>query len=459
MILVGGISLNYRLKALLFAVLAALVVFYNFYNITEKDLAIQVDEEKSIALEKVSLYSERIESMIITGDNYAGFYEFFVSQDYVDPIEEFQNFAYRIVKIEEVVEDIIMTEGSVIKSIYPYEGNQGAVGYDLMEDETRRPFIERAINERTTITQGPIESFQGRTKIYIRKPLYKDNDGSEDFIGLISVGIDFKDMIDKVGLKYLKGDFYFALKSEKADGEKDFIWGMKNILDKEPVIKEIKIPGQEWQLAAYPHNGWVNEQGVLKAMPIINHLITIIVLYVTYQLVLQYLIKSEEAETDDLTGIMNKRAFLCSIDKYYKDDNQTKHALIVMDVNDFKLINDTYGHIVGDLVLIEVANRVQSLLKNVDSFCRLGGDEFSILIHDIEDEIELKTFISCLKNEFIQAMNIHGHEIQVSISVGSAVYPTEGVSHLELYQIADTRMYENKRKSKELNMVSEPNTK
>lgn len=453
MILVGGISLKNRLKALLIGVLASFVVFFNFWNITEKDLAIKVEEQRNIALERGSLYSERIESMIITGDNYAGFYEFFISHNNAGFIEEFDSFAERIVAIEEVVDDLIITEGSVIKAIYPYEGNEKAIGYDLMSDEARTEFVERAINEKVSVTQGPIQSVQGGLKIYIRKPIFANENGKEEFLGLISIGLDFSQLLDKVDLKVFKNGFYFALKAEKADGTEDYIWGRESIFDKDPVIKEIKIPGQEWQLAIYPRYGWVNEQGVLNSMPVYYYFITLIVLVFTYQLVLKYITKTKQAETDDLTGIMNKRAFVCSTDKFYKEDNQNTHALFVMDVNDFKLINDTYGHIVGDLVLIEVAKRVQRVIKNGDSFCRIGGDEFTLLIQDIKEEEELETFIESLKAEFDEPMFVRGYEIKVNISIGAAIYPMDGVSHLELYHIADRRMYENKRKSKELNTI------
>ena len=186
-----------RIKPLIIAILLSSVVFINFCNITQKEMAIHEDEERSFALKKVSLYSERIESMIITGVNYASFYEFFLSQNQANPEEEFMGFAERIMSIEEEIDSVSLAPDGLVTMVYPSEGNEAAIGHNLLSDERRRPFVEKAIEERTSVTQGPINAKQGGIKIFNRKPIYIIEEEKENFWGLISVGIDFNELIEK----------------------------------------------------------------------------------------------------------------------------------------------------------------------------------------------------------------------------------------------------------------------
>lgn len=159
--------------------------------------------------------------------------------------------------------------------------------------------------------------------------------------------------------------------------------------------------------------------------------------------------------TDNLTGLANRVAFDLKMSSIFQENREDKKpfAILFMDLNGFKPINDTYGHDMGDLVLIEISNKLQSVLRKDDMLARIGGDEFIAVISDFDSKQDiqiivdklhgvLKTPLACLKD-------VAQEDIYVATSIGVAIYPEDGLDSETLVKCADERMYENKRISKE----------
>ncbi len=142
------------------------------------------------------------------------------------------------------------------------------------------------------------------------------------------------------------------------------------------------------------------------------------------------------ALTDPQTGLGNKRHFEEMLQRYLDkaDENQTTVTLCLVDVDDFKMINDTYGHVSGDRVLAQVAARLR---RGGESF-RLGGDEFALLLPGRTTE-EGRVAAEALSQRVADARYDHGGA--VSISVGVATYPSTGVERTELVRVADKALY------------------
>jgi len=125
-----------------------------------------------------------------------------------------------------------------------------------------------------------------------------------------------------------------------------------------------------------------------------------------------------------------------------------KFALLYLDLDNFKNINDSFGHDVGDKLLKEVANRLRTLLREADFASRLGGDEFCLLLHDITDNLSAANVAQrCLKL-LAQPVILAGREITPHASIGIAIYPHDGKDANFLIKAADTAMYEAKNKGK-----------
>ncbi|MCC5893918.1 MAG: diguanylate cyclase [Alkalibacterium sp.] len=153
---------------------------------------------------------------------------------------------------------------------------------------------------------------------------------------------------------------------------------------------------------------------------------------------------------DHLTHLANRICFEDVLKNAITDaqDNHKKFALLFMDLNNFKTINDEYGHAFGDSLLAEVAARIKSMVSEPDYAARLGGDEFTLLIDNLDSYDEAMRWASQLLNRLNQTYIIDGYEVLSTPSVGFAYYPRDGQTVQELLNKADSAMYENKRHSK-----------
>lgn len=155
------------------------------------------------------------------------------------------------------------------------------------------------------------------------------------------------------------------------------------------------------------------------------------------------------ATHDALTGLPNRALFEARLGQAIQGD-QERFALLYLDCDRFKQINDTLGHGVGDEVLIALARRVQHQLRPLDLVCRLGGDEFVILLAPILDEHEVHEVMTRIQQGMSTPVVLSdGRHLGVGISIGAALYPEQGETAEALLQFADDAMYQAKRQRKE----------
>lgn len=112
-----------------------------------------------------------------------------------------------------------------------------------------------------------------------------------------------------------------------------------------------------------------------------------------------------------------------------------------LDLDKFKPVNDTYGHAVGDLLLKEVAQRIQDCLRESDTAARIGGDEFVVLLPVIETEQDAGKVGEKILHALNRTFELAGHSLNISSSIGVAVYPDHGSSEKQLVKSADIAMY------------------
>jgi diguanylate cyclase (GGDEF)-like protein/PAS domain S-box-containing protein len=149
------------------------------------------------------------------------------------------------------------------------------------------------------------------------------------------------------------------------------------------------------------------------------------------------------AHHDSLTGLPNRLLFMEHLTKQVARSRREKTLLAVlfMDLDKFKLVNDTMGHDVGDMLLIEVSSRIKSCLRDSDVIARLGGDEFTVSLPFIANQedagLVAKKIISELEKPFIFAV----HECNIGSSIGISILPADGDSPEELLKKADVAMY------------------
>ncbi|HET9679118.1 MAG TPA: sensor domain-containing diguanylate cyclase, partial [Gammaproteobacteria bacterium] len=151
---------------------------------------------------------------------------------------------------------------------------------------------------------------------------------------------------------------------------------------------------------------------------------------------------------DPLTGLPNRALFRDRLDVALSRARRDKEylALLYLDLNRFKEVNDTYGHDAGDRLLREVARRLSSCLRESDTVARMGGDEFTVLLTNINGADSLPRVVSKVKAALALPFDLDEHSLAVSASIGAALYPTQGETFDQLLRRADTNMYADKRK-------------
>jgi diguanylate cyclase (GGDEF)-like protein len=166
-----------------------------------------------------------------------------------------------------------------------------------------------------------------------------------------------------------------------------------------------------------------------------------------------------QALTDELTGLPNRRLFSDRLNQTLESAKREKRivGLLYLDLDGFKLVNDSLGHRIGDVLLAEVAVRLKARIRTSDTLARLGGDEFAVLLTGIHSREDSDKVAEALLGQLSQKFEIEGHEIRISASIGISVYPENGKDANELLQQADSAMYAAKRsgKSRMLNFTSE----
>jgi diguanylate cyclase (GGDEF)-like protein len=162
-----------------------------------------------------------------------------------------------------------------------------------------------------------------------------------------------------------------------------------------------------------------------------------------------------ESQQDELTGIANRRKFEYEFSRTYEFALRTNitGALILLDLDNFKSINDRFGHSTGDSVLSQIGLVLSPVVRNYEMLARVGGDEFAILIsHSGEEAIErlIQQIPIALKSIKINPNDTKDLHETLEISMGYCVFPSNTSSKQEVYEIADKIMYENKFSSKKM---------
>lgn len=170
--------------------------------------------------------------------------------------------------------------------------------------------------------------------------------------------------------------------------------------------------------------------------------------------VIRYVMKlakqlEQQALHDELTGLPNRVLFKDRINNsLMRGQRQSiSFSIILIDLDRFKAVNDTLGHNVGDLLLQEVARRLKSNVRKIDTIARLGGDEFVIILESLNQD-ETIQFVEKLASSFNQPFLLAGHDIDVGVSMGISSYPEQGQDDSTLINRADIAMYEAKRNNK-----------
>ena len=397
-------------------------------------------QRRTTAQLNVSTYGERIKNEITNGIAITdALKQVLISEN--GEIKQFDTIAENL--ISDSIESVQLAPDGVVTDIYPAEGNE-AGKIDLLHDKDRGRISCYARDNHTIITQGPFELKQGDYGIAVRNPVYlNDENGQEYFWGFTIVILRVPDIFsDSIHALSGFGYEYRLSKTETpwSDTYKTVYQSDGQIT--QPVSYDFTIGKESWKFEVTPESGWQDNLLIAK----VSIIFTVITLLLS-GLTRVWLVSKENknkfqilARTDSLTGIYNRYGFDESAEKMMDKNPKAHFVAALLDIDDFKFINDIYGHAYGDKALKSLADSMKTFFPSDALLGRNGGDEFCILLQNYtcEDAKELLQQFTGLPKTF----SYKGKEQSFNISLGYAEYPTFASSRSQLIRCADAALYE-----------------
>lgn len=341
------------------------------------------------------------------------------------------------------IQSVQLAPNGVVTEIYPEEGNE-AGKIDLLNDSKRGEISNYAKDHNITIIQGPIKLKQGGSGLVVRKPIYlEDENGQEYFWGftivILRVPEIFEDSINALS----KFKYNYRLSREASVLDKKYVEVDANC-DKmiRPVTYNLTVGKEKWKLEIMPRAGWSNSTtlyliffGGLSLVLLLTGLTIVLFLLDERRVELK-----ELANKDGLTKLYNRYGFDEMAEKMISKNPKEHCVAVLLDVDDFKLINDMYGHAYGDKALISLSENMQKFFPSSALLGRNGGDEFCILLPNCTMEEVKESLIEFTKTP--KTFSYKGQTYSFCISLGYAEYPNNAIERSQLMRCADTALYE-----------------
>ena len=362
-------------------------------------------------------------------------------------INKFYDIAAKM--MDDSIQSIQIAPNGVVTEIYPEEGNESGK-IDLINDSDRGEISRYARDNDTVIMQGTFKLKQGGYGIAVRNPVYLENEnGQKSFWGFTIVILKVPEIFSESVEALSNFGFKYSLQkcASPWDDTYEWVYGSKKELN-DPVIYDFDVYRDKWRLEILPKSGFYNNSNLIY-MFIGGVIIVLLLTGLTVALISinenRKLFK-KLAVTDTLTGIYNRLGFNRQVEQYMRQNPQ-KHCVVAMlDIDDFKLVNDVYGHAAGDGVLQKLAESMKQYFSKDVILGRNGGDEFCIFMPDCT-AVEVKPFLKKFTEE-TRNFYCKGEAHTFTISLGYAEYPVLADECSKLVRCADMALYAVKMRGK-----------
>lgn len=342
----------------------------------------------------------------------------------------------------EYIRNIGVMEDTTMRWNYPRAGNEAIIGVNLATLEGQREWVLKVKKTGLPLLQGPIDLVQGDSGFSVRIPIFLDG----VYWGQTSIVLKTIKIMDAIN-RYAS-DVGITLAIYSDGKEKPFVgpsepFGSKLVFHMDPSFIN-------WQVHVRLSGGLWDNSPLLALMLVFSAILATLAGGFLYQHLSATRKILDMSTHDHLTGLFN-RHFLGEYQTTVISEarrEQRKAAILLIDLNHFKGINDSYGHEVGDMALVETARIFKRFTRAGETAFRLGGDEFLILIPKIENAQTLSGIRNRLEYFFQQEFEIPGYPIKIAFSMGMAVFPEDADDFDALLREADQRLYEDKADSK-----------
>ncbi|MCH4192633.1 MAG: GGDEF domain-containing protein [Butyrivibrio sp.] len=306
---------------------------------------------------------------------------------------------------------------------------------------------------RYPMTESSQERINVQQDFVVRKAVYvTDQRGQQSFWGLVILHLNAGGIMQSAHLDRLISENY-----EYKLWKKDILSGKPEILSsstgaelENPVSAEIEVPeGENWVLSVAQKDGWIPQSLVVRHAFLSVMMCTLLSMVVWLMLSLK--LKEQElmqlSYQDSLTSLNNPRKYISMLEEFQKD--HLAYGLIYIDMNDFKHMNDTYGHQMGDALLNVLAKRLEKCIGDGAYAFRVGGDEFAVLVRGAHESGYYEELIGRIAAESAREIQIGKLSLKISTSAGYARCPEDAFRFEDIIRKADNVMYEQKKRYKQ----------
>lgn len=337
-----------------------------------------------------------------------------------------------------------LAEGTTIRYVFPLAGNEAAIGKNYREIAGQWPGVLVAMNSPEGVLTGPVDLIQGGRALIYRIPIVTDG----QYWGLFNIVIHMDTFLQEIAASRLITKGHLAIRAHHED-HRVMLLGEESYFDaSDAQMVDVGVPGGYWELVMEPKK---LEPSFAMVWRFFGWAIAILLGGGIGTILAQRSALQGLALIDELTGVANRRQFDLMLERFcqkYERRDSGCFALLYVDLDRFKAINDNHGHRAGDFYLIELARRIKQAIRGGDVFARWGGDEFAILL-DNPSQASIDHVVKRVQELAEQPVMWRDTELQLGASIGVVKFPEDGTTSESLLGIADQKMYHNKKKRRE----------
>lgn len=363
---------------------------------------------------------------------------------------QYQQIAQELYRKSKHLKNLAVAPNDVIEFVYPVEGNKAALGLDYRTVPEQWKTVTKAREQESMFIAGPLELVQGGTGLIARTPIFTDPPMNQEYWGVSSTVLDLESLFKRAGIYEIDKKHNFAIRGKDGEGTSgEVFWGDSAVFESNYVNETVVLPSGTWEIAiSLPLIQDAFSISQIHISRLIGYSLMFLSILIFAGVYYLYHKAYDHSIRDELTLLPNRRYFIYALEQmiiaYQKKGS--RFVLLNVDVDNFKSANDTYGHVIGDKLLIEIAERLKSVLRSSDIVARVGGDEFQIILPRLENEEDLQRLIDTIGKSVSDKPAKFGNIIiHTTVSIGYAIYADENVTADELMTTADLLMYEVKK--------------